>query len=382
MEQRERALENLVDPSFWRGKKVLLTGHTGFKGSWLAIWLHQMGSQVHGISLPPEPKTLFNQAGLEKICHNHYLDICDWAAYAKAVENIQPELVLHMAAQSLVGLSYELPVQTYATNVMGTVHTLELARLISSVRAILIVTTDKCYRDNKQGIPHVESDPLGGHDPYSNSKACAELVTQSYADSFFAKGDRLFCATARAGNVIGGGDWSRNRLIPDIVRAWMAKSDLNLRNPLGVRPWQHVLEPLSGYLLLLQSLSKSNREACGAWNFSPLPSSHQPAGWIVDQMKARLPGADFKVVTPPTGTYHETEVLRLDSHKAQGSLGWRPRWNIAETLDRVSEWYRAFQEEKNLLDVCQLQIEKYSRGQVAEHFEGTSDSTQRTWQNI
>ena len=354
-------MAELVRPSFWSGKRVLLTGHTGFKGAWLSIWLHQMGAKVHGVSLPPEQPSLFTQGKIDGLLQNEFLDIRETEKVAHTFKKSDPEIVIHMAAQSLVGKSYREPINTFATNVMGTANVLEAAKNTPSAKACVIITTDKCYQDNKKGIPHIETDPLGGFDPYSSSKACAELVTQSYTDSFFRESKSLYCASARAGNVIGGGDWAENRLIPDVIRSWMANKEVVLRSPGGVRPWQHVLEPLSGYLKLAQELYAGNETAVGAWNFSPVDASHRPALWIVEQLKARLPAAQFNIQCETQKGFHETHVLKLDSSKSQKQLNWHPKWPIEQTLDKVCDWYVASREKADVVQTCRKQIEEYSQ---------------------
>ena len=352
-------LAALVRPQFWKGKRVLLTGHTGFKGSWLSIWLQQMGAEVFGFSLPAEETSLFNQGDVAKLVKSYFLDVTVTESVIETFKQVQPDILIHMAAQSLVGRSYREPINTFSTNVMGTVNVLEAARQFQT-KACVIVTTDKCYLDNKKGIPHVETDPLGGHDPYSSSKACAELVTKSYHDSFFSNNPSIFCASARAGNVIGGGDWCENRLVPDIIRSWLAQKDLTLRSPESVRPWQHVLEPLSGYLVLAQDLFANGEPAQGAWNFSPVEESHRSTAWIARQLKTKLPGAQFNILeSPESKSFHETNILKLDSSKAQTYLGWKPKWSIEQTLGKVSDWYITYRENADLQDACRSQIEEY-----------------------
>jgi CDP-glucose 4,6-dehydratase len=322
----------------WKGRKVLVTGHTGFKGAWLTAWLHQLGADIMGYSLPLEDPAnrLFTSAGLEgRIQQSHHGDILDLERLRGLAQQFQPELILHLAAQSLVRKSYAEPVSTYAVNVLGTTHVLEVARQVESVRAVVVITTDKCYENKEWLWPYRENDRLGGHDPYSNSKACAELVTDAYRRSFLAAQGTLV-ATARAGNVIGGGDLAEDRLVPDAVRAFSQGQVLEIRSPGATRPWQHVLDPLHGYLLLAQSLLNGQADHADAFNFGP-PDEH-PVGEVVEQLVAAWPGAAYK--TPPGDHPHEASRLHLDSRKAHHLLGWAPRLPFGPALEMTVRFYQ------------------------------------------
>ena len=319
----------------YRGARVLITGHTGFKGSWLARWLHRLGARVSGIGL--EPATTPSHADLldTPFEHDLRLDLRDAAGTARAVRELAPEFVFHLAAQALVRRGYAEPVETYSTNVLGLVHLLEAVRTTPSVRVVVNATTDKVYEPQPSPSAHVETDPLGGHDPYSASKACAELVSASYARSWLeAAGVRL--ATARAGNVIGGGDWAEDRLVPDLVRAKTSGAPVEIRYPSAVRPWQHVLEPLSGYLMLAQAL-KEGRVPGGAWNFGPATDDSLPVSEIVGAFQAAWP--ELTVRSPAARALHETAELRLDSTHAARTLGWRPTWASRRAIEATIAWY-------------------------------------------
>lgn len=323
----------------WRGRRVLVTGHTGFKGSWLSLWLHALGAEVTGFALPPptEP-SLFAAARIDALIEHHEGDIRDLAAVRAAVEASRPAVIFHLAAQPLVRLSYQEPVETYATNVMGTVHLLEAARRAPDVRAIVCVTSDKCYENREWVWPYRETDPMGGHDPYSSSKGCAELVAAAYRSSFFARGPAL--ATARAGNVIGGGDWATDRLVPDLIRAFEAGVAPLIRSPDAVRPWQHVLEALGGYLQIAERLLAGERQFADAWNFGPADEDARPVSWIVERM--RTAWGEGGAATADTGPRrHEAGLLRLDSSKARAALGWQPRLRLEQALGWIAEWHKA-----------------------------------------
>ena len=347
--------------SFWRGRRVLVTGHTGFKGSWMSLWLQRLGAQVSGYSLgaPTEPN-LFGLAEVGRGMRSVEGDVRDLGALRAAVADQAPEVVVHMAAQSLVRQSYHDPVDTYATNVMGTVNLLEAVRAAPSVRAVLVVTSDKCYENREWVWGYRENDPMGGFDPYSNSKGCAELVTAAYRRSFFegpGEGPRVLVASARAGNVIGGGDWAVDRLIPDAVRAFLRAEPLLVRSPHAIRPWQHVLEPVHGYLLLVQRMLESGALAEG-WNFGADEGESRPVGWLADRLAALWgEGAGWAADGQPQP--HEARVLKLDSSKARAELGWRPRLPLHEALEWTVEWYRGFRDGRNLRDVTDSQIDRY-----------------------
>jgi CDP-glucose 4,6-dehydratase len=336
-------VENLViDPKFWSHRRVFLTGHTGFKGSWTVLLLRHLGAHVTGFALPPiDPEDLFEVADLKSALEQHVLaDICAAGPIADAMTAAKPEIVIHMAAQSLVRPSYEDPIRTYATNVMGTVHVLDAVRRAPSVRAVVSVTSDKCYENLGWVWGYRETDRLGGHDPYSNSKACAELVTDAYRSSFFAPAGTCQVATARAGNVIGGGDWARDRLVPDAMRAFMAQTPLRIRNPAAVRPWQHVLDPVLGYLRLAQRLVEDGRTYAEGWNFGPAAASEVPVSHIVETL-VRLWGEGARWERDAGEHPHEAAYLKLDCSKAAARLGWRPLIELEAALDLTVEWYRA-----------------------------------------
>lgn len=344
-----------VSPVFWKGRKVLLTGHTGFKGGWLALWLRQLGADLRGFALPPvTTPSLWQVAQLDQQIAGEFADIRDAARLRAAVQAFQPELVLHLAAQPLVRESYRAPAETYATNVMGTVNLLEAIRSIDSVRAVLVVTTDKCYENREWPWPYREQDPLGGFDPYSSSKACVELLCASYRDSFL-RSSGVALATARAGNVLGGGDWSQERLIPDIFDAWQQGREVILRYPHATRPWQHVLDPLMGYLQLAQGLLTEPDRYAAAWNFGPESAGLATVEAVVGSLAELWPG-QARWSTSNDAQPHEAGLLALDSSKARQSLGWAPRWSLDTTLKRTLDWQLAWQDGRNMEDVTCDQI--------------------------
>lgn len=331
--------------SRWHGRRVLVTGHTGFKGSWLALWLRSLGAEVTGLALdPPTSPSLFEQAGLAGLIDHNICDIRDLAKVQAIVAKAKPEVIFHLAAQPLVRLSYEQPVETYATNVMGTVHVLEAARQTGSVAAFVCITTDKCYENREWVWPYRENDPMGGYDPYSSSKGCAELVVSAYRRSYFpadAIGNGgMALASVRAGNVIGGGDWALDRLVPDLVRAFEQGKQPAIRAPLAVRPWQHVLEALHGYLMIAERLIDNQSDFADAWNFGPADEDARPVAWIAAQMQA-LWGNAAQPPAPWTGTVpHEAGLLKLDTSKARSQLGWRPILPLGEALAWIVEWHQ------------------------------------------
>ncbi len=350
-----------MDRNFWIGKRVLVTGHTGFKGGWLSLWLQHLGANVAGYSLPPAiAPNFFTVAAVSDGMTSIFGDVRNLDAVLAAFDRHQPEIVFHLAAQSLVRASYNDPVTTYGTNVIGTVHMLEAARRCASVRAFVNVTSDKCYENREHMLAYRESDALGGHDPYSNSKACAELVTAAYRDSFFStSGGGLAVATARAGNVIGGGDWAQDRLVPDLMRALERKVPLVVRSPSAIRPWQHVLEPDSGYLLLAERLCHNGQRYAQAWNFGPSMDDAKPVQWVVDRL-TQLWGDGISWTLDASPQPHEAQTLMLDSAKAREQLGWRPRWPIDQAMASVVEWYRAYWNGKPMRAVVLDQIAAYS----------------------
>lgn len=345
------------DAGFWRNKRVLLTGHTGFKGTWAAIWLHRLGARVTGLALPPETDPSLWRESRDELLEQEYLcDLRDAGAVSEAVAGSRPEIVLHMAAQSLVRRSYAQPVETFAINVMGTIHLLDALRQAEGVRAVLVVTTDKVYVNREEGRDFVEDDPLGGEDPYSASKAAAEMATASYAASYFAKrGVRV--ATARAGNVIGGGDWSQDRLIPDVWRAASRGEAVALRNPDATRPWQHVVEPLAGYLLYLQALTKAEAVP-KALNFGPIPGESVTVANVAEAMGRAL-GRDSIWRRDDQPAPREMKQLSLDPSRAMASLGWRPRLSCAEAVEWSARWYSQRDAGADPLALCRSQIERY-----------------------
>lgn len=351
-----------LNPDFWRGKRVLLTGHTGFKGSWMSLWLQSMGASLHGLALqPPTSPSLFDEAHVAEGMHSHSGDIRDFATVQRVMNEVRPEIIIHMAAQPLVRYSYQAPIETYATNVMGTVHVLEAARHAGSVRAIVNITTDKCYENKEWAWGYREDDPMGGHDPYSNSKGCAELVSSAYRKSFL-KTEGIAMATARAGNVIGGGDWALDRLVPDILRALEKQQVVQIRNPHAIRPWQHVLEPLSGYLVLAERLYQNGQTDAEGWNFGPRDEDAQPVQWIVERLcEAWGRGAGWAL--QPGSHPHEASYLKLDISKARQRLQWAPRWSLQTALPRITEWHQAWLSGTDMHAICLQQIYQYQNDQ-------------------
>ena len=360
---RYSAMENLamsatLEPGFWQGKRVLLTGHTGFKGGWLALWLQSMGAQVFGIALAPSTTpSLFDVASIGTGIQHHLIDIRDATAVTAAFAQFHPDIVFHLAAQPLVRASYQDPISTYATNVMGTAHVLEAARHAGSVRAIVNVTSDKCYDNREWAWGYRESDPMGGHDPYSSSKGCAELVSSAYRDAFLREAG-IALATARAGNVIGGGDWAEDRLVPDVLRALGQGQPVEIRNPQAIRPWQHVLEPLSGYLLLGRRLFEQGDAFAQGWNFGPREDDARPVQWVVERLCAAW-GSDASWTTQAGAHPHEAGFLKLDISNARQRLHWTPRWTLEQALARVVEWQRAWLAGADMRSVCLQQISEY-----------------------
>lgn len=343
---------------FWNGKRVLITGHTGFKGSWLAFWLKMLGAKVCGFSLAPETQpNLFENLKLAGEIESIIGDIRNLSDFEKILQDFQPEIIFHLAAQSLVRRSYRQPVDTYTTNVIGTINILEAARQTDSVKSIVIVTTDKVYENKERHRAYRENERLGGFDPYSNSKACAELAVSAYRNSFFGESETLI-ATARAGNVIGGGDWSEDRLLPDVFRSLVFGEKLEIRNPASIRPWQHVLEPLEGYMKLAEKLFRGERGSAEAWNFGPSEEDAKPVGWILEKIKQIWDeNVNWKIaggVQP-----HETGILKLDSTKARNELEWLPKLSLDEAVKLTAEWYRAFRDEKDLIELTGAQISFY-----------------------
>ncbi|MDB9811717.1 CDP-glucose 4,6-dehydratase [bacterium] len=351
---------NSISPSFWHSKKVLVTGHTGFKGSWLSLWLQTMGADLCGIALPPptEP-SLFAQAKVADGMRHQLADVRDFEKIEKIFQSFQPDIVLHLAAQPLVRESYKAPIETYSTNVMGTVHVLEASRRTKSVRAVINVTTDKCYENREWVWGYRENEPIGGHDPYSSSKGCSELVSAAYRKSFFEDAE-IQVATARAGNVIGGGDWARDRLIPDIIKSIQENIPTKIRNPNAIRPWQHVLEPLSGYLLLAEGLYNKKDGMSGAWNFGPRDEDAQNVQWVANELSKKM-GQSPIFLPDPKNHPHEANFLKLDISKAKNKLGWEPRWSLNTALDRIVDWNRSLNQKEDIRKKSVSQILEYNK---------------------
>ncbi len=353
----------MLNRSFWKGRRVFLTGHTGFKGGWLSLWLNALGSKVTGYALaPPTEPSLFEQAEIAGLVHSVCGDIREFPRLKAAIAECRPEVVIHMAAQSVVRRGYEDPVETYSTNVMGTVNLLEALRQLKQSCAVVNVTSDKCYANREWIWGYRENEPMGGPDPYSSSKGCAELVTTAYQESFFAPVslDRhgVALASARAGNAIGGGDWTKDQLIPDLMRAFLAGQPCLIRNPSAIRPWQFVLEPLRGYLMLAERLIEDASRFASAWNFGPADTDAQPVSWIADEL-ARSWGKDASW-SQDGGTHpHEAHFLKLDASKSRAYLDWHPVLPLKPALNWIVEWYHTFQQAGDLQRLTQKQIEQY-----------------------
>lgn len=352
-----------MNTSFWKNKKVLITGHTGFKGSWLCLLLHKLDADISGFALEaPTNPSLFSICNINTFVDSTIADIRDYNAIYKTIERVKPEIIIHMAAQPLVRESYKNPVETYQTNVMGTVNLLDSIRLIGGVRAIVNVTTDKCYENKEWAWGYRENEPMGGYDPYSNSKGCSELVTSSFRNSFFNTATYsqhgVALASGRAGNVIGGGDWATDRLIPDIIKAIAQGEKVKIRSPFAIRPWQHVLEPLSGYLTLAEKLYTHGTQYAEGWNFGPVDDDAKTVEWIVQKLCAKWGNkASYEIDKNPQP--HEATYLKLDCSKARQILQWNPRWRLGKTLDTIVEFTKAYQNNENITDVCDKQITDY-----------------------
>lgn len=360
MDWREGSLEKMVT-DFWKDKTVLVTGHTGFKGSWLSLWLQSLGANVVGYALaPPSSPNLFEAAAVADGMTSLYGDIRNLGQMQEAMAAHRPEIVIHMAAQSLVRHSYQHPVETYATNVMGTVNVLEAVRHVPEVRAVVVITSDKCYENQEWDWGYRENEAMGGYDPYSNSKGCAELVTSAYRQSFFNNaGNAVGVASARAGNVIGGGDWAEDRLIPDMVRAVSQKRPVLIRNPHAIRPWQHVLEPLSGYLLLARRLHEEGAKYAEGWNFGPRDEDAREVQWIVERFTG-LWGEGAAWTHDRAEHPHEARHLKLDCSKARNRLSWQPRWALGQALEHIAAWHKAHLRGENMREFSLKQILEYS----------------------
>lgn len=354
----------MLKPEFWKGKRVFLTGHTGFKGSWLCLWLSHLGARVTGYALPPPTQpSLFEMARIAELIQSHTGDVRDLPAIERALEEAKPDIVIHMAAQSLVRYSYDHPVETFATNVLGSVHLLDAIRRTPSVRAVVVVTSDKCYYNEEWVWGYREDSRLGGHDPYSGSKGCAELVVTAYQNSFFSAARTPGCAaigSARAGNVIGGGDWALDRLVPDIMRSLLKNEPTLIRNPQATRPWQHVLEPLHGYLMLAERLYEDGHAFASGWNFGPPEESERTVGWIIEQLY-ELWSVDFAWQRDRNPGPPECTFLKLDASKARAHLHWRPKLDLVTTLRWIVDWTRRYEASQDMRLVSLDDIERFMR---------------------
>jgi len=348
------------DPAFWRGRRVLVTGHTGFKGAWLSLWLESLGAEVTGFAdAPPTAPALHELARCDEAVRSLEGDVRSLDRVEAAVREARPEIVVHMAAEALVRRSLRDPLTTYAVNVMGTANVLDaVRRLGEGTQAVVVVTTDKVYANREWEWGYREDEPLGGKDPYSSSKAGQELVTAAFRDSYLAERG-VGVATARAGNVIGGGDWAEDRLVPDLMRAAIAGEPLLVRSPTAVRPWQHVLNPLAGYLLLAESLHSEPEAHATAWNFGPSDDDARPVAWVVERLRERWP-EEVTVQTAEGSDAKEAQALKLDSSKARARLGWAPRWALGEGLDATAEWYATYRDGADVRALCERQIERYA----------------------
>jgi CDP-glucose 4,6-dehydratase len=354
----------MVSRDFWQGKRVFVTGHTGFKGSWLSLWLQHLGAEVLGFSLqPPTEPSLFDLANVAEGMTSVIGDVRDLEHLQQVMQDFQPEIVIHMAAQPLVRRSYQAPVETYSTNVMGTVNLLEAVRHTSSVRAMVDITSDKCYENREWVWGYRENETLGGYDPYSSSKACAELVAAAYRNSYFNPDKYaehgVAVATTRAGNVIGGGDWAADRLVPDILKALMNKESVLIRNPNAIRPWQHVLEPLNGYLLVARRLYQEGPTYAEAWNFGPDDTNVEPVGWIADELYSLWGDGTTWTRDGNTAQPHENAFLKLDCSKAYAKLGWRPKLSLRDTLKWIVEWTKTYQAGEDIRSFTEAQIQQF-----------------------
>ena len=361
MGYRKGTLENLgMNKGFWKNRKVFLTGHTGFKGGWTALWLSKMGAKVYGYSLkPPTKPSFFLLTKLKnQISQSITGNILDFQTLAKVMKKIKPSIIIHMAAQPLVRASYNKPIETFRTNVIGTANVLEAARETSSVRTIVNITTDKCYENKERNKAYKENDKLGGHDPYSSSKACAELVTAAYRKSFFSKSN-IGLSSVRAGNVIGGGDWAVDRLIPDFFKALDISKPLRIRYPSAIRPWQHVLDPICGYLTLAEKLHLKGNKYAEAWNFGPGIDNSRSVSWIIEYLSTKFKRSNYELenILQP----HESKLLKLDSSKAKKQLGWKNIWDLKTTLNKTVEWYEAFYNSEDMRKISIDQINDYEK---------------------
>lgn len=367
MEHWKSALEEMViEASFWEGKKVIITGHTGFKGGWLSLQLQSLGVDILGIGLRPNGElNLYDQASVFSDMESIIEDIRNRDNIKNIFKNFNPDIVFHLAAQPLVRDSYMNPVETYEVNVIGTLNVLEAMRGIPNLKAGVMITTDKCYENLEKEEPYKEDEPMGGYDPYSSSKGASELLISSYRNSFFSsnikKEDNIALSSVRAGNVIGGGDWAKDRLIPDLVRAKISGEELEIRNPEAIRPWQHVLEPLNGYILLAEKLYLEGETAAEAWNFGPNLNDSKSVGWIADTITKDLKFGKGWKLKEENNKFHEAKILKLDSTKAITRLGWKPKLSLNESLKMTVDWYKALEESINMKDFCFYQIKEYNK---------------------
>jgi CDP-glucose 4,6-dehydratase len=349
----------VIDQEFWQGRRVFITGHTGFKGSWLSLWLHSLGAIVKGYALnPPTSPSLFNEAKVGLLIDSQVGDIRNQDMLYKSMMTFNPDILIHMAAQPLVRYSYDAPIETYEVNVIGTAKVLEVARSCTNLKAIVNITTDKCYENDGRIQGYNESDPMGGYDPYSSSKGCAELVASAYRRSFF-QDLGVGLASVRAGNVIGGGDWADDRLIPDILRSFEDSNPVIIRNPKSTRPWQHVLEPLSGYLILAQKLYKNPEYYAEGWNFGPNEKDVRSVDWILDKMVLKWPNSSWEL--DQNSSPYEADFLKLDITKAETKLDWKPLWELDYALEKIVNWHKAWLNKEDMQTVCLAEIEEYIR---------------------
>ena len=349
----------MVDKKFWQDKKVFITGHTGFKGGWLSTWLSHLNANVKGYSLNPNTKVnFFEVVGVKNIIDSEINDIRDHSALKKAILDFSPDIVFHMAAQPLVRASYINPIETYQTNVIGTANLLDSCLNCESVNSVINITTDKCYENDARKTGYKETDPMGGYDPYSSSKGCSELLTSSYYNSFYKKKGKGLCSV-RAGNVIGGGDWSKDRLIPDFFRALEAKETLQIRSPDATRPWQHVLEPISGYLMLAEKLVDEGANYAEPWNFGPDENNTRSVSQILEHLCKNIKGCNWTVERKPQ--LHETMFLNINSSKAKSRLGWAHQWDPETALNKTIDWYKAWLNREDLMSITNLQIDEYEK---------------------
>jgi CDP-glucose 4,6-dehydratase len=347
----------MIDQAFWKGKRVFITGHTGFKGSWLSLWLSLLGAKVRGYALnPPTIPSLFNEARISEVIESKIGDIRDQEILYRSMTKFNPDILIHMAAQPLVRHSYDAPIETYEVNVIGTAKVLEVARSCPNLKSIVNITTDKCYENDGRIQGYKEGDPMGGYDPYSSSKGCVELLTSAYRRSFL-QDQGIGLASVRAGNVIGGGDWANDRLIPDILRSFEKNKPVVIRNPKATRPWQHVLEPLSGYLILAEKLYKNQKKYAEGWNFGPNEKDVKSVDWILDKMISKWPDSSWEF--DQNSNPHEADFLKLDISKAKSKLDWRPTWGLSHTLEKIVSWHKAWLNQENMQDVCLAEIEEY-----------------------